>query len=259
MAPPRTYHCEALALKHVPIGETDLLVTFYTRDRGKLRAVARGARRSNSKLVGHVEPLTQAALSLARGRTLDYVTQVQVIESFGALKSDLESISRGFYVAELVDGFGSENGANEPLYNLALDTLHAVSGGTDVELPLRCFDLQLLGVSGLKPELYRCVECRNELLPGRHRFSPGLGGTLCLDCRPPDANVLPLPVQVLKVLRLLDRSRPGSLQPLRMSDNLKKDLQSLLELTLEYWLDFQIRSNAFIEQLHNEAHSAVYT
>ena len=68
MAPPRTYHCEALILKHVPFGEADLLVTFFTRERGKIRAVARGARRSNSKLVGHLEPLTQVNLSVAQGR-----------------------------------------------------------------------------------------------------------------------------------------------------------------------------------------------
>ncbi len=259
MAPPRTYRCEALTLKHIPIGETDLLVTFFTRDQGKLRAVAKGARRSNSKLVGHMEPLTQAALSFARGRTLDYVVQVQTIESFGALKGDLDSISRGFYVAELVDGFGSDNGANEPLFNLAIETLHAISGDAEFELPLRCFDLQLLGVSGLKPELYRCVECRQKLLPDRHRFSPGLGGAVCLDCRPPEANILPLSVQVLKLLRLLDRSRPGSLPALRMSDNLIRDLRGLLEVTLEYWLDFQIRSNSFMEQLHRESQSAVYT
>ena len=259
MAPPRTYQCEALTLKHAPIGETDLLVTFYTRDQGKLRAVARGARRSNSKLVGHLEPLTQATLSFAHGRTLDYVTQVQVIESFGGLKADLDSISRGFYVAELIDGFGSENGANESLFNLGIETLHAISGNRETELPLRCFDLRLLDASGLKPELYRCVECRQELQPGRHRFSPGLGGTLCLDCRPPETNVLPLSVQVLKVLRLLDRNRPGSIQPLRISENLRQELRILLEVTLEYWLDLQIRSNSFMEQLQRESQSAVYT
>ena len=259
MPPPSTYHCDALILKHIPFGESGLLVTFYTADRGKVRAVARGARRSNSKLVGHLEPLTQARLTLRRGRNLDDVEQVQVIESFGTLKEDLDSITNGFYVAELVDGFGSENGANHPLYQLAVETLHAVSGVSDPYLPLRCFDLQLLNVSGLKPELYRCVECSRELEPARHRFSPALGGTLCLDCRPTDALVMPLSLQGVKVLRLLDRSSPAGIQPLRMSENLKREVQGLLEVTLEYWLDFQIRSNSFLKDLHRESHPAVYT
>ena len=82
MAPPRTYHCEALTLKQDPFGEADLLVTLFSRERGKLRAVAKGARRSSSKLVGHLEPITHVRLSLSRGRNLDYVTQAQVIDSF---------------------------------------------------------------------------------------------------------------------------------------------------------------------------------
>ena len=68
MPPPRSYQCEALTLKKHPLGEADLLVTLYTPDRGKLLAMAKGARRSTSKLVGHLEPLTQVRLSLAQGR-----------------------------------------------------------------------------------------------------------------------------------------------------------------------------------------------
>ena len=89
----RWYHCEALILKHFPMGEADLIVTAYTRERGKLRVVAKGARRSNSRLVGHLEPLTQVKLSLAKGRSLDYVTQAQVIGNFTPLKDGLDGIS----------------------------------------------------------------------------------------------------------------------------------------------------------------------
>ena len=84
MAPPRTYHCEALILKHVPFGEADLLVTFFTRERGKIRAVARGARRSNSKLVGHLEPLTQVNLSLAHVRAEAVTSRGKVLPAFHA-------------------------------------------------------------------------------------------------------------------------------------------------------------------------------
>ena len=95
MAPPRSYHCEALTLKKFPMGEADLLVTLYTREKGKVRAIARGARRSNSKLVGHFEPLTQVKLSLAQGRDLDYVTQAQVLSGFASLKENLGPSPKG--------------------------------------------------------------------------------------------------------------------------------------------------------------------
>ena len=96
MAPPRTYRCEALTLKTAPLAEADLLVTLFTRERGKLRAVARGARRVSSKLIGHLEPLTQVRLSMAQGRNLDYVNQAQVIDGFSDLKQDLDATTKGF-------------------------------------------------------------------------------------------------------------------------------------------------------------------
>ena len=260
MAPPRSYHSEALILKHAPFGEADLLVTFFTRERGKVRAVARGARRSNSKLVGHLEPVTQVSISLAQGQGgLDHVSQAQLMESFAPLKDNLEAITKGFYLAELVDGFGSESNQNQSLYNLALATLHAIGQEPESELPLRFFELRLLKVSGLMPELYRCVECRNELAPGSHRFSPDVGGALCLECRPADAHVRPLSLRTLKVLRLLDRSPNNQIPSIELDASLSLEIRSLLKISIEYWLDKQIQSNSFLEQLHREEKPGVYS
>ena len=73
MPPQRTYRADALVLRSVPLGEADLLVTLFTREAGKVRAVAKGARRSTAKLVGHLEPLTVTRLALSRGRSLDVI------------------------------------------------------------------------------------------------------------------------------------------------------------------------------------------
>ena len=257
MAPPRSYHCEALTLKKVPMGEADLLVTLYTKERGKVRAMARGARRSNSKLVGHFEPLTQVKLSLAQGRNLDYVNQAQVLFGFASLKENLGAITKGLYMAELVDGFGSEANPNQPLYRLVIDSLQALEADPDSDLPLRFFELHLLQVSGLMPELYRCVECRKPVTPGRHRFSPNLGGTLCLDCNPTDARLRPLSLRALKVLRLLHRTRMEQLPALTMDAALARELKALLTITIQYWLDKEIQSNSFVDHVHDLAGSEV--
>ena len=254
MAPPRTYHCEALTLKQAPFGEADLLVTLFSRERGKLRAIAKGARRSNSKLIGHLEPITHVRLALNRGRDLDYVTQAQVIDSFPAVKDDLQAITRGFYVVELVDGFGSEAHQNLPLYNLALTTLGRVGEkNPNPELVLRSFELGVLQTSGFMPELYRCVECGEDLVPDHHRFSVDLGGVLCLECRPPGAHIRPLTLRALKVLRLLDRTPLIELPPLQIDDALARELKTLLEFTVEYWLDKRIMSQLVLDQVATEA------
>ena len=251
MAPPRTYRTEALTLKKIPLGEADLMVTLYTRETGKLRAVAKGARRSTSKLVGHLEPLTLTRLALAQGRTLDIITQAQVLDNFTPVKGDLTAVTRGLYVAELVEGFGSEASPNESLFQLALDTLAAIGVDPAAELPLLFFKLHLLDASGLRPELDRCAECRNPLEPGRHRYSPNGGGTFCLDCTPVDASLRPLSLRALKVLRLLRRCPLADLPPLQLDPSLLQELKSILANTVEYWLDKEIRSNLFLEHLQH--------
>jgi DNA repair protein RecO (recombination protein O) len=259
MEPPRTYRCEALTLKKSPLGEADLVVTLFTKDRGKLRAVAKGARRTSSRLMGHLEPLTQVRLSMVQGRNLDYVTQAQVIESFANLKQDLGAITKGIYLAELVDGFGSEASSNQPLYQMAVEVLESIGQAPESEWPLRYFEVHLLRLSGLMPELYRCVECQVSLSPGNHRFSPTLGGTLCPICQPLGVQVRPLSLRLLKVLRLLHRSPLPSVMGLKADPTLAYELKSVLGGTVRYWLDKEIRSNSFLEQLHRESKTGVYT
>lgn len=259
MAPPRTYRCEAITLKTAPLAEADLLVTLFTRERGKLRAVARGARRVSSKLMGHLEPLTQVRLSLAQGRNLDYINQAQVIDGFAELKQDLNATTKGLYIAELVDGFGSEASPNPPLYQAAEEVLKSIGLNHDSDWPLRYFEMQLLSLSGLMPELYRCVECRKTLSPDKHRFSPALGGAVCTDCRPAEAQVMPLSLRCLKVLRLLHRGPLSRVLGLKADPALAYELKSVLGATVGYWLDKEIRSTSFLEQLNRESTSGVYT
>ena len=257
MPAPRQYHSEALTLRKMPLGEADIIVTFFTRDSGKLRAVAKGARRNSSKLVGHLEPLTQVSLSLARGRNLDVVTQAQVLTNFPPLKDNLEAITKGLYLAELVDGFGSEAQPNPALYHLALGTLHAIAKEPDSDLPLRFFEFRLLQVSGLMPELYHCVECRKSLAPDAHRFSPNVGGVICLDCNPEEARIRPLSVRALKVLRLFHRGSQAEALQLRMSPDLSQELKTLLASAVSYWLEREIRSNSFMEHLQRNSEAGV--
>ena len=151
MAPPKTYRSETVILSYTPLDEADLLVTMYTKDRGKVRAVGKGARRSTSKLVGHLEPLTVVNMSLINGRSMDIISQAEVIQSFSSLKEDLTGISKGLYLAEMIDGFGSENSPSPHLYQLMIDTLTVLQADSSLEMPLRFFEFHLLQVSGLMP------------------------------------------------------------------------------------------------------------
>ena len=245
----RTYRAEALVLKSAPLGEADLLVTLFSREAGKVRAVAKGARRSTAKLVGHLEPLTLSRLALSRGRSLDVINQAETLENFTPLKTNLTAVTRGLQVAELVDGFGSESSPNEPLFQLALATLAAIGQAPDDELSLLHFQLHLLAVSGLMPELQNCVECRGEIEPDRHRYSADGGGVFCPDCTPDQAGLRPISLRALKVLRLLARSHVTDLPSLRLDPSLTQELKAILTGTVQYWLDKEIRTNSFLNHL----------
>ena len=248
----RTYRCEGLTLRKAAIGEADLVVTLFTADQGKVRAVAKGARRSSSKLVGHLEPLTLARLSMARGRELDIVTQAQVDDGFALLKEDLALMTRGLYVAELLDGFTLEESPSPSLFRLALGVLRALPVSSEPEAPLRYCEFHLLRENGMLPELYQCVECRQEIGPDAHRFSVNLGGVLCPDCSPLEARVRPLSLRAMKVLRLMHRGSLAEVCALAISPSLASELKSILSGTVRYWLGKDVRSSAFLERLEAE-------
>ena len=109
------------------------------------------------------------------------------------------------------------------------------------------------------PELYQCVECRQPLAPDKHRFSPSIGGTLCLTCRPETTQVFHLSLRALKVLRLLHRGTLKDAIPLKVDPALAQELKSLMDNTVSYWLEREIRSNSFLEQLRSESGRGVYT
>ena len=246
----RTYRCEGLTLRKASIGEADLVVTVFTAEHGKVRAVGKGARRSSSRLVGHLEPLTLARLSMARGRELDIVSQAEVIDGFAPVKSELSVLTRGLYVAELLDGFGPEDSPSPALYRLAVNVLRALPTAVEPESPLRFFEFHLLRLTGMLPELYNCVECRREVEPDSHRFSVNLGGVLCPDCRPLEAQVRPLSLRAMKVLRLMHRGSLAQVSALGLNPSLSLELKSVLSGAVRYWLGRETRSNAFLERLH---------
>ena len=245
----RTYRCEGLTLRKASIGEADLVVTVFTAEHGKVRAVGKGARRSSSRLVGHLEPLTLARMSMARGRELDIVSQAEVLDGFAEVKADLDMMTRGLYVGELLDGFGSEDSPSPALFRLAVNVLRVLPAAADPESPLRYFEFHLLRLTGMLPELYNCVECRREVEPDSHRFSVNLGGVLCIDCLPLEAQVRPLSLRAMKVLRLMHRGSLADVSSLSLNQSLSLEIKSILSGAVRYWLGREVRSGSFLERL----------
>ena len=252
MAVPRLYKTEGIVLKTSVMGEANLLVTLVSEDGSKLRATAWGARKMNSRKMGHLDSLTRVDLDLYRGPSMSSVRQVVTLEAFAVLKSRLDATARAFYLAELVDGFAVEGSPNPSLYNLFLDTLRALQEAPeDNELMLR-FQLDLLQVNGFMPELYRCVECRRAVEAGRHRFVVSLGGVICAECASRREGAAPLSLPALKILRHFHRNGDEETARIRISPALYEEVRAILDGAIRYWLDRDVRSRRFVVQVQRQ-------
>ena len=244
----RTYKTEAVVLRQMPLGEADRILTLLTPDLGKVRAVAKGIRRTKSRLAGHLELLSHASVSLTMGRNLDTVNEAQGLNSFRGVRDDLQRVSRGLYIAELADAFSTEGAAAHSLFHRTLRTLGWLEGAQEPDLLVRHFETHLLVDSGYEPEIINCVECRETLEPADHLFAPISGGILCPGCRKGSNEALvPLSLNAMKVFRLLRReSRYDGVDGLEVAPSLLSEMERLLRNYIRSILEKELKSAEFM-------------
>ena len=181
-------------LRHTDLGEADRILTLYTPQWGKLRAIAKGIRRPASKLRGHLELFTRAKLMLARGRNLDVITGAETTEAFHGLREEhpdtLERIERRLLPGR-TDSIGSSRewqGENRAIWDLLVaDTTRPLRRGRPGRLSTQHYDLRLLGYLGLSAaSRYLQRVATNRCSPIENRYSIELGGILCPECRSQD-------------------------------------------------------------------------
>ncbi len=245
----RTLRVEAVVLRHSDWGEADRLLGLFTREHGKLRAVAKGARKVRSRKAGHLEPFTRVALMLARGRDLWIVTQADTVDAYQPLRENLELIGQASYVVELLDRFTYEEGANHPLYQLLIDTLNRLSKQEDAFLAVRYYEIRLLDLLGFRPELVNCVRCGTLIQPQDQYFSALLGGALCPNCGPLEPTSRPVSMAALKYLRHLQRSSYIEANRARVTAAVRQEMETLLQYYLTYLLERALNSPAFIREM----------
>ncbi|MDN5855775.1 MAG: DNA repair protein RecO, partial [Actinomycetia bacterium] len=191
------YRDEAVVLRLQKLGEADRIVTMLSRRHGRIRAVAKGVRKTSSRFGARLEPFMHVDLMLAEGRTLDVITQVETLSPFAAgLGSDYGSYTAGTAMLETAERLVGEDG--DPAvqqYLLLVAALRSLAGREhDASLILDAFLLRSLAVAGYAPSFDTCARCGEE---GPHRsFNPSAGGMLCVRCRlpgsanPSDATVI---------------------------------------------------------------------
>lgn len=244
----RVYRTEAIVLRRSDFGEADRLVVLATPG-GKRRVIAKGVRKTMSRLAGHIELFTHATMLLAVGRNLDIITQSQAIRSLGALRAELPRLSAAYYVAELYDRFTEQEEENSALFQLLAQTYTALDRSANPDLVLRSFELRLLQMAGYRPHLHHCVVCQETLTESADRFSPSLGGVLCPNDRGADRRALVMSGAAFRLLRYLQTQPVEAGEVLRLSPEVRGEAEQLLRAYLRQILERDLKSVAFLEDV----------
>jgi DNA repair protein RecO (recombination protein O) len=176
---------EAIILRRYPLGETDRIVSIYTKDKGKLRAVAKGALKIRNQWAGSIEPLyrVMATIYLRANSDLHRFTQCEAIQRFDRIVSDLDRLKSAFGVIELLDRFTVDDDPNENLFDIAVEILKWIDESKVRSiLLLRYFQIKFFQLSGYRIQLDQCSGCGKKRNFKAGYFCAGIGGVLCSDC-----------------------------------------------------------------------------
>jgi DNA repair protein RecO (recombination protein O) len=239
------YRDDGVVLRVQKLGEADRIVTLLTRRHGRVRAVAKGVRKTTSRFGARLEPFTHVDLQLYEGRSLDVVSQAEGITPYGKfIAPDYGRYTAGSAVLETAERLtGEEREPSLRLFLLTIGALRALADGSHASpLVLDAFLLRAMGVEGWAPALGECATCG---APGQHRsFSVPAGGTVCGQCRPPGA-ASPSPAALTLMSSLLGGDwavADASESPAR------REASGLIAAHLQYHLERGLRSLALVER-----------
>ena len=242
----RVSRSEAIVLRHMDWGEADRLLWLFTRETGKIRAVAKGVRKPRSRKAGHLEPFTRVNLLLAQGRDLPIITQAEMIESHLPLHENLRAMGYAAYIVELLDRFTYEEGENLALYRLLADTLERLCSEADPAFVVRYYETRLLDLVGFRPQLSHCVECRNPILAEDQFFSAAQGGLVCPKCSEKVPGARAITVAAVRFLRHIQRSSYPEAARLPLKESADDELEHLMQHYFTYLLERGLNTPAFL-------------
>lgn len=240
------YRDEAIVLRTQKLGEADRIITLLTREHGRVRAVAKGVRRTKSKFGARLEPGSHIDIQLYTGRTFDTVTQVESVFNYGeALTEDYSRWTIAGTILEAAERFTSHE--HEPAlqeFKLVTGAMKALADNKyDPSMILDAYLLRSLAVGGYAPSLINCSKCD---AAGPHRyFSLVGGGSVCADCRP-SASATP----AIETLKLMSDLISGDWESAMASEiRNRREANGLIAAYLQWHLERGLRSLQIVERL----------
>lgn len=223
----RLYNARGIVLRRRDLGEADRILTVYTAEFGKRALVARGSRKTTSRIAGQLEPFSLVRLYVARTRGLDIISQAQAVEVYPYMRANEIAVTVAGIFSELMDWMTPDEQPNGGLFDLLQASLTLLDNGRDPALVSIAFELGTLRLLGYRPELYRCGVCARDLEPTENGFSLETG-VVCRECRPNAPSVMPVSLDALKLLRAIDRGQLSAILDLRIHPEVLSEADSIL-------------------------------
>ncbi len=241
---------DALILRTYKLNDADRIVVFLTRDRGKKRGVAKGARRLRSRFRGALEPLTRASVVYFEKESRELVS----LNEADALRSPLsarhpEALGYVGYLAELIDEWAPDSDPNERLFRLGAAVVDALAEDVPVDALVRYFEYWLLRLQGVYPSVAACQRCGGALADGA-RLSPATRVLVCRHCAPP-AGASPVSAAALAFLRAAATIAPARLAEVPLTPAAARELGAVHRALITWHLEKELRSTRVLREMRH--------
>ncbi len=246
------FKTDAFILRRLNYSESDLIVTFYSSEFGKLRGIAKGAKRSKKRFANVFEPfsLTKIIFSRHRTDTLAFIEACEIIDHYPDIRGDLEKTLIASYFSDLTDNFSPEGKINTRVFELLQDFLLMLDKEKATDATLRFFELRLLKLTGFEPALDHCAQCKIPLTNGNaYYFYPREGGIKCSSCARPERYEQPLSPGAVRTLLLGKTMDLDKIKTVGLSGALAAECREMLVGFITHLLGKEIKSMKVMEQV----------
>lgn len=245
------YKTQAIVLHSLPYGEGDKIVTLYTQDFGKIKGIAKGAKRSRRRFGNTLEICAHISLSFFEKESAGLVrlSHGELISPFQGLRESIQKLGKASYLIELVNELTAERIPNRQIFTLLVTTLSLIDKGSLREELIRIFEMRILALSGYRPFLDYCLRCKKNLSKEGGFFSPEEGGTICPLCAQNFSRLVPVSLGTIKTLLLAQNLPLNKISRLTFTPQSLRESEILLSLFLEQYLRKELKSKKFFEQI----------
>jgi len=245
------YKTEGIVLKSMEYEDADKIVTIYTKNYGKITAIAKGVRKIKSKFGSSLEILTHSIFLIYKGRNIDIVSQAEILESFFSTSKNVIKFAFAANCVEIVNRLTEEREINIDLFNLLREVLHGLRRANDPKLLTLSFKWQTISMLGYRPSLNHCCRC-NKIVEDQKEmhFNIKEGGLLCNNCIAEDKDEsIKISLYFVKLLRKILITHLSTISKATIPDNKMKELEKITNIYIGYHSEKSFKTDRFLKSL----------